>query len=87
MYIYQPDKYQETYEATFRIISGKYFNNIHSSIILEYFCLDLMASYGVDWKPGFRMNADWELAERNAWRSVFGDVPLDGCLFHFGNIT
>ena len=46
-----------------------------------------MASYGVYWKPGFRMNADWELAERNAWRSVFGVVPLDGCLFHFGNIT
>ena len=42
-----------------------------------------MVSYGLNWKPGFRMNADWELAERNAWRNVF-DVPLDGCLFHFG---
>jgi hypothetical protein len=34
--------------------------------------------------PGFQMNADWEKAEKNAWRNVFGDVPLDGCLFHFG---
>ena len=35
------------------------------------------------WKTVFRMNADWELAERNAWRKTF-DEPLDGCLFHFG---
>ena len=25
VYIYQPDKYQETYDATFRAISGKYY--------------------------------------------------------------
>ena len=42
-----------------------------------------MESKGLAWKPGFRMNADWELAERNAWRIHF-DEFLDGCLFHFG---
>ena len=41
-----------------------------------------MESKDLSWKPGFRMNADWELAERNAWREVFDEV-LDGCLFHF----
>ena len=42
-----------------------------------------MESKGLAWKPGFRMNADWELAERNAWRIHFDEI-LDGCLFHFG---
>ena len=42
-----------------------------------------MEAIGLIWKPGFRMNADWELAEGNAWRQYF-DGLLDGCLFHFG---
>ena len=37
----------------------------------------------MSWKQGFRMNADWEMAERNAWRLYFDEI-LDGCLFHFG---
>ena len=45
--------------------------------------LGYMEGKGLAWKTGFRMNADWELAERNAWRKNF-DEPLDGCLFHFG---
>ena len=65
MYIYQPDKYQETYQESFSQLSG------------------YMKANDLRWKPGFRMNADWELAERNAWRQHFHE-PLDGCLFHFG---
>ena len=43
-----------------------------------------MVAYGLNWKEGFRMNADRELAERNAWRAVFDNISLYGCLFHFG---
>jgi hypothetical protein len=43
-----------------------------------------MEAKDLHWKPGFRMNADWELAERNAWRMSFDEI-LDGCLFHFGS--
>ena len=46
---------------------------------------DYMEGEQLSWKRGFRMNADWELAERNAWKNVF-EEDLDGCLFHFGNI-
>ena len=42
-----------------------------------------MEAQDLSWKDGFRMNADWELAERNAWRNHFQE-NLDGCLFHFG---
>ena len=42
-----------------------------------------MEAKDLHWKPGFRMNDDWELAERNAWRKSFDEI-LDGCLFHFG---
>ena len=35
------------------------------------------------WKDDFKMNADWELAERNGWRMNF-DETLLGCLFHLG---
>ena len=44
--------------------------------------LGYIESKSLSWKPGFRMCADWELAERNAWRETF-DKILDGCLFHF----
>ena len=57
----------------------EHFCHSHISIFFKF-----MTSQGASWMPGFRMNADWEKAERNAWRNVFGDVPLDGCLFHFG---
>ena len=42
-----------------------------------------MEAQDLSWKDGFRMNADLELAERNAWRNHFQE-NLDGCLFHFG---
>ena len=45
--------------------------------------LGYMEAKGLSWKQGFRMNADWEMAERNAWRLYFDEI-LDGCLFHFG---
>ena len=84
VYIYQLDKYQETYEASFRALLGRCTEkNIFVTLISQIF-LEFMTSQGAGWMPGFRMNADWEKAERNAWRNVFGDVPLDGCLFHFG---
>ena len=37
----------------------------------------------IQFKDGFKMLADWECAERNAWRNNF-DEELGGCLFHFG---
>jgi hypothetical protein len=52
-------------------------------LLLFIFIEGYMESKGLAWKPGFRRNADWELAERNAWRIHF-DEDLDGCLFHFG---
>ena len=44
---------------------------------------DYMEEQQLRWRRGFRMNTDWELAERNAWRNVL-EEDLDGCLFHFG---
>jgi hypothetical protein len=61
--------------------SGPFLVNITLNCVSLHFykwlCLDLMASYGVNWKPGVQVNADWELVERNAWWSVFGDTPFD----------
>ena len=34
-------------------------------------------------KDDFKMIADWEIGERNAWSENF-DEELGGCLFHFG---
>ena len=38
-----------------------------------------MEAKGLGWAPGFRMNADWELAERNAWRKYFDEFWMDAC--------
>ena len=38
VYIYQPDKYQETYEASFRALSGRCMEkNIFVTLISQYF--------------------------------------------------
>ena len=80
LYIQMPDKFQDSYEAMFSLILGII---IFFWLWSDYIILEYMEEHNLQWRPDFNMMADWEIAERNAWRIYF-DLPLSGCLFHFG---
>ena len=51
---------------------------------------DVVTDIGRNFRPGFRMVTDFELAERNAFKKVLDEkgiiAELTGYLFHFGQV-